>query len=459
MRWRTRVAIALVVLTAVARPVAAHAAALGGTADAPPVPTWLVVFTGGGVVAVSFLFTTLVTDHDLLRGAVDRGRILSTAESLPRGIGHLLRATSVGLLVVILVLAFVGPHESSANLAVLLVWAAWWAGYTVTVYAGANTWPAINPWRGVAGAVGALLDRTADVDLRVGPLPVAGVRLATAGLLALVFVEVVSPVAEQPRLLGTVVVGYSLITIVGALRYRHWFARADPVTAVFRWYGRMAPVGREPTGIGTRLPGAGLVRGEPASGRAVTFVVALLWVTTFDGLVSTPAWAALARPLLDAGVPRLLLYFLALVAGLALFRGAFRLACQVARRTAGTYLTTAAIERWFIPSLIPIAAGYHLAHFLGYAVTFAPAVLATIQSPLAGGAVPTVVLPGWFGVVELLFVVIGHILAVAVAHTLAFERFTGRLQPIRSQYPFVLVMVGYTVTSMWIVAQPYVRPP
>jgi hypothetical protein len=47
---------------------------------------------------------------------------------------------------------------------------------------------------------------------------------------------------------------------------------------------------------------------------------------------------------------------------------------------------------------------------------------------------------------------------VWVAHARAFELFAGRLQPIRSQYPFVVVMVVYTMTSLWIVAQPFAAP-
>lgn len=48
--------------------------------------------------------------------------------------------------------------------------------------------------------------------------------------------------------------------------------------------------------------------------------------------------------------------------------------------------------------------------------------------------------------------------AVWVAHARSFELFPGRLQPIRSQYPFVVVMVGYTMSSLWSVAQPFASP-
>jgi len=93
-------------------------------------------------------------------------------------------------------------------------------------------------------------------------------------------------------------------------------------------------------------------------------------------------------------------------------------------------------------------------------VTNVPTVEVLLLDPFTPPQAPPVaVLPGWFGSVGLAFVVLGHLLAIWVAHAIAFETFTGRLQPIRSQYPFALVMVFYTMTSMWLLGQPYVSPP
>jgi uncharacterized membrane protein YcfT len=69
------------------------------------------------------------------------------------------------------------------------------------------------------------------------------------------------------------------------------------------------------------------------------------------------------------------------------------------------------------------------------------------------------VLPDWFGTFRLLCVLGGHVLAVWVAHSLAFELFPGVLAAIRSQYPSVLVMIFYTMTSLWVITQPYTPPP
>jgi len=450
---RLRLAALLVGVALLAGPARAHVGALGGGARSAPVPTWLVVVTGGGVIGASFLFTSLLTDHDLIRDINDRRLGLPSSAAVRDGASRLAGWLSVAVLVAVVVSGLTGPREATRNLAILVVWAGWWAGYTMSVYLVGNTWPTLNPWRRLATLV-------PDGDRS---LP-EGVRSwgAVVGLLGLVGLEVVSPVASDPRLLAAVVVGYTLLTLAGAVTFgaTAWFGQVDPVTRVFRAYGSMAPVQRTENGFELALPGARLVRDAPLGEDGAAFVVALLWVTTYDGLVTTPVWGTVARPLIDAGVPALLVYAVALVAGYGVFLGVYRLAARRARRTADTYVTVAYIGRWFAPALLPIAAGYHLAHFLGYFLTLLPAFGAVVASPLAPPTtVEVLVLPGWFGGVQLLFVVVGHMLAVWIGHALAFALFTGRLQPIRSQYPFILVMVFYTMTSMWIVTQPYAAPP
>ncbi len=435
---------------ALANPVAAHAGSLSTTSGPVEVPEWLFLMTGGGVVAGSFLLTSFVTDRDLLVDFHDRGLTLPAVVDAARPAA---RALGVVGLAAVVATALAGPATPTANLGLLVVWVGWWAGYTATVYLVGNTWPALSPWRTIADWL-PQYDRDYPADLGVWP--------AVAGLLGLVWLEVVSPLAGRPALLGWVVVGYTLVTLAGAAAFgsETWFGRVDPVAGVFRAYGAMAPVRRGEDGLEVGLPGGALSRSGVASvPGGAAFVVALLWVTTYDGFVSTPAWAAAARAVVGTGVPPRLLYLGALLAGFALFLGAYRGASRLARRTADAYVAPRTVQRRFAPSLLPIAAGYHLAHFLGYFLSLSPALLAALANPLGGAHATPLTLPGWFGGLQLAFVVVGHLLAVWVAHATAFDLFTGRLQPIRSQYPYILLMVAYTMTSLWIVSAPSGAPP
>lgn len=66
--------------------------------------------------------------------------------------------------------------------------------------------------------------------------------------------------------------------------------------------------------------------------------------------------------------------------------------------------------------------------------------------------------PGWIGLVDVAFVLFGHLLAIRAAHAVAFDPFSGRLQAVRSLFPFV-VRVLYTTLGPWRLSLPTVEPP
>jgi len=444
-------------ITTLAGTAVAHGSALGGSRESVSVPTWLFLTTGGGAVGASFLLASLVTDRSLIEAVhATRGRA-----SLPPGaLVAAVRVLGMVGLAGVLVVGFLGPAREASNAAVLFVWVGWWAGYTASTYLVAATWDALNPFRTLAAPLPTLSLSYSD---RLGAWP------AVAGLLGLIWVEVVSPLASAPRLLALVVTGYGVLTVAGAIAFGDtWFEQVDPVSRVFRYYGRLAPITRGDGDLSLRLPGAALSETTLVDGPdEVAFVVALLWGTTFDGLVATGGWAAVFEPAVEtvagplgAYPTALAAYLLTLVGGFLVFLGVYRLAGRYSRRMAPTYLATATLVRRFAPPLLAIAAGYHLAHYLGYFLRLAPSLLASASAPFSLlRTVPVLALPGWFDAVPLLAVLLGHVVAIWAAHATAFDLFPGRLQAIRSQYPYIVVMVLYTMSSLWIVSQPTVSPP
>jgi hypothetical protein len=430
----------------------AHGGALRSSSESLAVPTWLFLATGGGVVGASFLLASLVTDRNLIRRLDEYG---STRAAAPYRATDLLGSV-VGVvgLAVVLWFGFRGPTNPFRNLAVLVVWVGWWAGYVMSVYLVGNTWPTLNPFRTIVERLPSL---GLDYPERLGSWP------SIAGLIALIWVEVVSPLADDPRLLARVVAAYAVITVVGGVAFgaERWFSTVDPVSRVFSYYGRVAPVERTDGGVSVRLPGTALSDSRGVDTTAeVAFIVALLWVTTYDGLVTTPAWADATKAAVGAGLPAQAAYVGSLLGGFALFFGAYLLASRASRRLAETYLSSAALARRFAPPLLAIAAGYHLAHFLGYFLSLLPPLSAALSNPFAPPSNPQLyVMPSWFGGLELAFVLVGHLVAIWVAHATAYDVFPSRLQAIRSQYPFILVMVLYTMVSLWIVSEPSVTPP
>ena len=51
-------------------------------------------------------------------------------------------------------------------------------------------------------------------------------------------------------------------------------------------------------------------------------------------------------------------------------------------------------------------------------------------------------------------IVLGHIIAVYIARLISLRTIQDHRSALRSQYPMLVLMVGYTIVSLWILAQP-----
>ena len=54
-------------------------------------------------------------------------------------------------------------------------------------------------------------------------------------------------------------------------------------------------------------------------------------------------------------------------------------------------------------------------------------------------------------------IVLGHVASVYVAHVVSLGRPVGRAAALRGQYAMLALMVTYTASSLWIIAQPIVE--
>ena len=88
----------------------AHSGSLGGAAASATVPTWLTVLTGGIVVGATFLFTTLLTDHEAMRNVNWWRTVVPAPATGKRVVGWALRVVAVVALALVLVVGFTGPR-------------------------------------------------------------------------------------------------------------------------------------------------------------------------------------------------------------------------------------------------------------------------------------------------------------------------------------------------------------
>ena len=143
---------------------------------------------------------------------------------------------------------------------------------------------------------------------------------------------------------------------------------------------------------------------------------------------------------------------LTLLLALAPPASAHRLGDPAVRRPIG------AVAWVYAATLLPIAAGYLIAHYLTLVIQGAVWLPSLIADPLMSLApeldwIPTGLV--WY--LSVAAIVIGHVAAIVLAHRHALRDAPARA--VIPGLPMVGLMIGYTVLSLWIIAQPIVVEP
>ncbi|HEY3582942.1 MAG TPA: hypothetical protein VGL90_01025 [Casimicrobiaceae bacterium] len=213
----------------------------------------------------------------------------------------------------------------------------------------------------------------------------------------------------------------------------------------------------------------GLLVREPEDWSHVLLVMVLLATVSFDGFLETPAWAAIAGATDDDTT----LESAGLVLAPCVFLAMFLLVCRFcalaaasAQRSGNVRASTWQIAGSFANTLVPIAIAYQLAHYLSFLAMAAQYTIPLASDPLGlgwdlFGTVNNFVRPGWVNArvvwnVSVAAIVGGHVAAVYLAHVQARQTFGDPRAAVRSQYPMLALMIGYTMLSLWIIAQPIV---
>tara|TARA_Y100000590_G_C15593612_1_gene967088 strand:- start:558 stop:1097 length:540 start_codon:yes stop_codon:yes gene_type:complete len=141
--------------------------------------------------------------------------------------------------------------------------------------------------------------------------------------------------------------------------------------------------------------------------------------------------------------------------------------CKAMTNLSGPDVSTDAVCRLFIYSLIPIALAYHLSHYLTYILIQGQLIIPLVSDPLGLGwdiintksyEVNTYIVgPRFAWITSVISIVTGHVIAVYIAHIVAIRNIKDRSKALMSQYPMLVLMVGYTAVSLWIIAQPIVE--
>ena len=462
----------------------------------PPLPMFFCLIGAALVVVASFILVTFFANKPQIQTeysglSLSHLRIAQLVTSSP--VTFTLQVASVALFLLVILAGFLGNQDPIYNFAPTFIWVIWWVGFAyVSAFLG-NIWHLVNPWS-------ILYDWFAKLLLLLGfnkrrflniHYPI---KLNAWPALLIFFIygwtENIYHDAVIPVRIGQMILIYSLITFAGMICFgkNTWLRYGEAFTVAFGLLAKFAPIevirkdplivkespsylynvqeqkNKNDASIFIRYWGLGLINLETVSVAQMTFVILLLAIVTFDGFMGTMLWSEIQITAFEYISSVMLIgtagLLLTVVVFVVLYLGFSKLMKIVSR----VELSTIDLARLFVHSLIPIALAYHVAHFLLFLLIQGQLIIPLLSDPfglgwnLLGSADYRVnfkiVGPNFYWSMSVVSIVIGHIIAVFVAHTIALKLLKDKTIALRTQYPMLVLMVIYTVASLWIITQP-----
>jgi hypothetical protein len=457
-----RLGFVLILFTAVFSGVAS-AHEISGRFEAP-LPLEL-LFGGAGVtVAITALMLSFTVKHDL------RDSERPTLFTIPPSVASVLRITARGVFFVAFLLTIVtgilGVQVQAENFATVFVWPVWLKGVAILAALIGDPWPILSPWRTLYNGLTRIEGKPIAI---LGAYPAwLGVWPALVGYLVWIgILENLTAIPRSPSATALLIIFYTLLMLVGGIAFGpQWFRRADALAVLYRLFGRVAPVTTVQTDGGgyrvrARSPWRGCTR--PVHGIAATaFVIATVYTVSFDGFTNTPEFQTLLFRTRDAfGIESsvsILLYLAGFIGFIVAFLVVIAIIQWIARESNSGW--KAAVFA-FAPTVLPIAVAYEIAHNYPFVLGNAGRLVAALWPFIGLGHGPTVAPLAWLTVSafwwsQVLLIVAGHVVAVVAAHYVTLKRYETAQTARRAHIPLVVLMVGYTVLSLWIISRPVV---
>ena len=465
----------------------AHAHGFGARYDLP-IPLSLYLAGAGLTVAVSFVMLAVFMrsapasdEHwrlNLTRTA--GGRLLVAPAFLLA-----CRTLAVALFLVVVAAGLFGVQSPLKNIAPVMVWAIWWVGMAYISALLGDLWALVNPLDTLFAWAEALCAR-----IRPGGRLAIGLRYpdalgawpAVVLFLAFVWMELVWESSDAPAYLAAAMLAYSALTWLGMLLFgrTQWLPAAARCS---RWCSACWHASPRPR-CANRVPEAARSACAPTASvccranRCLPRWSCWCWRCSppcrFDGFMETPLWASIleyyapSAPGMagDGDAARTWLQTAGVLGAPLLFVGVYLAFCRLTAWCGDTRVPVMRIAGLFVLTLVPIAIAYHLAHYLSFLAMAWQYLIPLVSDPFGFGwdlfgtknhfvRIGSVDARAvWY--ISIGAIVIGHVIAVYLAHCVALQAYSDRRAALRSQWPMVALMIGYTMTSLWIIAQPIV---
>jgi hypothetical protein len=456
-------------------PDVASAHALVGRKDLP-VPAWLFAWGASLVLIISFALLSVAWTTARLQDEDWRAmpRWFSRAV-LNVGTQAVCGLIGFGLFVLVLYAGFRGIEDPTQNFSIIFVFYTFWLGLVLVSVLIGDVFRAFNPWRAVgrtiSGGFRLVAGQSAPVPFKypdwLGRWP------AVLGVLLFVWLELISGggVAPTPHKVAVATVIYTAITFICMALFgvEEWIGRGEAFNAYFGMFARLGPFEVRDDEVGRRkfLTGAPQWAAVPG---AAALVLTSIAVTSFDGaqegvLSGAIKWTFERTSDIGFSLPDAfrIANSISLLITLAVVSGLYWLGV-VGMHTVRSSPPVKELGRSFAHSLIPIALAYLVAHYFSAFLYQEQAQFTYILSdPLghgsdlfgtAGGGINYGIVSSntvWY--VQVAALVIGHVIALTLAHDRALKVYDNVRHASRSQYFMLAVMVAFTCFGLFLLSQ------
>jgi hypothetical protein len=453
--------------------VSAHA--LVGRKDLP-VPAWLFAWGASLVLIISFALLSVAwtevrlqkEDWRPLPGWVSSVALNPATEAICGLIG-------VGLFVLVLYAGFRGIEDPTQNFAVIFVFYTFWLGMVALSVLLGDVFSAFNPWRAIGRAVSGGFRLVAG---QRAPTPFTypdalGRWPAVLGVLLFVWLELIAGggASPDPRNIALATVIYSVVTFacMGLVGVEAWTARGEAFSAYFGMFSQLAIFETRDGEVGRRKFLTGAPQWAAVPGAAALVLVSIA-VTSFDGaqegvLSGAIQWTFERGADLGLSLPNSFrvantIWLLIVCLGISALYWVGVWGMHTVRGSP----PIVDLGRSFAHTLIPIALAYLVAHYFSAFLYQEQAQFTYILSdPLgrgsdlfgtAGGGINYGIVGSntvWY--VQVAALVVGHVLALTLAHDRALAVYDNVRNASRSQYFMLAVMVGFTCFGLFLLSQ------
>ena len=379
----------------------------------------------------------------------------------------LVSCISLIFLITLIIFGYIGSRDPLANPLSLFIWSVWFMVMPVIQIIFGNVWAFLNPWYGFGrlffkNKILFKLDQNYSLVF------------SSVGFLLFSLFMLVDIAPDDPDRLANIVTIYLLVNFIFMKIFGvDWLKNGECFTSFYRLLSKLSWIWIKEGKIYVGFFGSQLKDINTFPPMLVLFLSIILATLSFDGLNETFLWFKIinVNPLEFYGRSSVVLenssglIFFAILLFLI-----FSITIFLGHKFINEKVTFKNIIGINSIALLPIALAYHIAHYLTSFLVNIQYSYKVASNPLDNGmdllnlgdfnvttsffnTIETVKLI-WF--IQAAAIVIGHVIAVLLAHSICEGYLKTKSSVLISQFPISIFMIGYTFLGLWILSTPTV---